>query len=82
MVDGVLESGSKLYTLHSTLSTIKVFFEGLEFVLFEDAPFPPGLDEAEAVAHQLYEGCRDGEQAYPEAAVAYAGVDEDDEGIE
>ena len=35
-------------------------FEGREFILLEDAAFPPGLDEAEAVAHQLDEGRRDG----------------------
>ena len=81
MGDGVLESGSKLYTLNSTLSTIKVFFKGCEFILLEDTAFPPGLDEAEAVAHQLDEGRRDGEQANPEAAVADAGVDEDNKAI-
>ena len=63
----------------SKFLTIKASFEGLEFILFEDAPFPPRFDEAETVAHQLDKGRRDGEQTYPEAAVADAGVDEDDE---
>ena len=35
-------------------------FEGCKFILLEDAAFPPGFDEAEAVAHQLDEGRRDG----------------------
>ena len=77
-----LEGGSKLYTLHSTLSTIEVFLKRQELILLQDAAFPPGFDEAEAVAHQLDEGRRDGEQADPEAAILDAGVDEDDEGIE
>ena len=44
---------------------VKRSFKGLEFVFLQDTSFPPGFDEAEAVAHQLDEGRRDGEQAYP-----------------
>ena len=72
-------SGSKLYTLNSPLSTIEVLLERRKLVLLQYASFPPGLDEAEAVARQLDEGGRDGKQTYPQAAVADAGVDEDDE---
>ena len=50
----------------------------MEFVLFEDAPLDPGFDEAKAIAHQLDEGCRDGEQSHPETTVADAGIDKDD----
>ena len=56
-------------------------FEGCKFILLEDAAFPPGLDEAEAVAHQLDEGRWDGKQAYPEAAVLDGGIDKDDEAV-
>ncbi len=57
-------------------------FKGLEFVFLQNTSFPPGFDEAEAVTHQLDESRRDGEQTHPETAVADAGVDEDDEGVE
>lgn len=57
-------------------------FKGLEFVFLQNTSFPPGFDEAEAVAHQLDKSRRDGEQTHPETAVADAGVDEDDKGIE
>ena len=61
---------------------VKRSFKRLEFVFFQDTSFPPGFDEAETVTHQLDESRRDGKKAYPEAAVADAGVDEDNEGIE
>ena len=56
-------------------------FERLEFVLFPHAPFPPGFDEAKAVAHQLDEGGGDGQYAHPQTPVLDAGVDTDNDTI-
>ena len=46
--------------------------------MFSHTPFPPRLDEAESVAHQLHEGGGHGEQAHLETAVADGGVDGDE----
>ena len=56
---------STLYNLHSTLYIlhflfIKVLFKRGELILLSYAPFPPCLQKAEAVAHELGEGSGDG----------------------
>ena len=48
---------------------VECSFKGLEFVFLQYTSFPPGFDESEAVAHQLDEGRRDGEDAHSQTPI-------------
>ena len=61
---------------------VKILLVCLKLALALHAPLPPCLDEAATIAHQLGERGTDRQQAYADAAVVEAGVDEDEDGIE
>ena len=52
----------------------------MKLVLFQHATLPPCCDESCAIAEQLDESGTDTLQSYRQAAVAYGGVDEDEQG--
>ena len=60
---------------------VEVLLECSKFILLHDATLPPRLDETKAVAHQLGEGGRDTEEAYPHTLVLQRRIDEDDTNI-
>ena len=64
-------------------SLVEILSEGLGlFLPAEDAALPPGAPEAAAVAEQLHEGGGDGVEADARAAVAQAGIDAHQQGVQ
>lgn len=61
---------------------IEIFAVGLKLILPTHTTFPPGFEEAAAVAQQLDEGRSDTQEAYPATVVSLRGIEENEYAVE